>query len=213
MPPRVREGPLLLSLTTGALVVSGVSPVDRLTWLLEALPVFAGIPMLLATHRRFPLTMLSYRLLTLHAMLLLIGAHYTYAQVPIGTWIQSMFGFARNHFDRIGHFVQGFVPAILAREMLLRTSPLRPGRWLFVLVCSVCLAFSASYELFEWGTARVLGLAATAFLGTQGDEWDTQWDMFLALIGSLTAQTLLAARHDRELTALNAVPHRSDDRP
>ena len=133
----------------------------------------------------------------------MIGAHYTYAEVPLGRWVQDAFGLARNHYDRIGHFAQGFVPAILARELLLRTSPLQPGRWLFFLVCSVCLAFSASYELFEWGIARALGESATAFLATQGDEWDTQWDMFLALLGSVIAQICFFGTHDRQLEALH----------
>jgi len=207
-----RERWLLVTAIGGAAVASGLAPIDRLTWFLEALPVLIGVPLLFLTAQRFPLTPLLYRLLALHAAILLIGAHYTYAQVPAGLWAQDLLGFSRNHFDRLGHFAQGFVPAILTREMLLRRSPLRQGRWLFFLVCAVCLAFSASYELFEWGTARVLGLAATAFLGTQGDEWDTQWDMFLALIGSVTAQQTLGGQHDHELQRLHLLPHRESDR-
>jgi len=197
------ERRMLLTAMVIGLIMSGISPRDRLTWFLEIAPVLIGIPILVATHARFPPTPLIYRLLAGHAVVLMIGAHYTYAEVPLGRWVQDAFGLARNHYDRLGHFAQGFVPAILARELLLRTSPLQPGRWLFFLVCSVCLAFSASYELFEWGTARALGLSATAFLATQGDEWDTQWDMFLALLGSVIAQVCLSSVHDRQLEALH----------
>lgn len=197
------ERRVLLTATVIGLILSGISPRERLTWFLEIAPVLIGIPILVATHTRFPSTPLIYRLLAGHAVILMIGAHYTYAEVPLGRWVQDAFGLARNHYDRLGHFAQGFVPAILARELLLRTSPLQPGRWLFFLVCSVCLASSASYEFFEWGTARVLGQSATAFLAIQGDEWDTQWDMFLALLGSVIAQVCLSSTHDRQLEALH----------
>ena len=130
------------------------------------------------------------------------GGHYTYAEVPLGEWAKSAFGFARNHYDRLGHLAQGFVPAVLAREVLLRKTPLRRGGWLRLLVTSVCLAFSALYELVEWAMALATGEAATAFLGTQGDPWDTQWDMFLALCGALLAQALLSRLHDRQLAPL-----------
>ena len=197
--PSHLERCLLLTLVSGGLIVSAIRPTDQFTWFLEALPVLIGLPLVIATYPTFPLTPLLSRLLVIHAGILLIGAHYTYAQVPVGYWMQDLFHFTRNHYDRIGHFTQGFVPAILAREILLRRSPLRPGKWLSFLVCSVCLAFSASYELFEWGTALATGEAAAAFLGTQGDQWDTQWDMFLALIGSVLAQILLSTRHDHQL--------------
>ena len=185
-----------------AVIVSGISPHDWTTWLLEAFPVLLGAPLLVATYRVFPLTPLLYRLLLLHGLILLLGAHYTYAQVPPGFWLQDLLDLARNPYDRIGHFAQGFVPAILAREILLRRSPLVPGRWLFVLVTSVCLAFSAFYELIEWWAAVAGGSAADAFLGTQGDVWDTQWDMFTALIGAVAAQLTLRSLHDRELMGL-----------
>jgi putative membrane protein len=142
-----------------------------------------------------------YRLLFLHALILMLGGHYTYAEVPLGYWMKETFGFARNHYDRIGHLAQGFIPAMLTREILLRLSPLHPGKWLFFLVTCVCLAVSASYELIEWGTAVATGEAASAFLGTQGDPWDTQWDMFLALIGAVSAQLLLARIHERQRAA------------
>ena len=190
---------VLVAGVTLVLAWSGFRPVDRTTWWLEIFPVLIGAPILLATARRFPLTPLVYGLLAVHAMILMVGGHYTYANVPLGFWVQDLFGLARNHYDRVGHFAQGFVPAILVREILLRTSPLRQGRWLFVLVTAVCLAFSACYEFVEWWAAVLGGDSADAFLGTQGDVWDTQWDMFLALIGALVAQLTLSRRHDRVL--------------
>lgn len=204
-PASRREDRWLLGLLAAgavALVVSGVRPHDRVTWILEVLPIFIGVPILLATRRRFPLTPLLYILIFLHALILMLGAHYTYARVPLGFWIQDLLDLGRNHYDRLGHFAQGFVPAILAREILLRRTPLRPGGWLFFLVASVCLAFSAFYEFTEWWAAVLGGSAADAFLGTQGDVWDTQWDMFLALTGAVTAQLLLARVHDRQLMRL-----------
>jgi putative membrane protein len=154
------------------------------------------------TRRRFPLTPLAYRLIFLHSGILMLGGHYTYAEVPLGFWMRDAFGLARNHYDRIGHFAQGFVPAILAREILLRKTPLKPGGWLFFLVTCVCLAISACYEFIEWWTALASGSGADAFLGTQGDPWDTQWDMFLCLLGALTAQLTLSRLHDRQLARL-----------
>ncbi len=193
---------MLLAAGIVALVVSAIGPKDRFTWFLEVAPVLIGAPILAATYRRFPLTPLLYRLLLLHAVILMVGGHYTYAEVPLGFWMQKAFGFARNHYDRIGHLAQGFVPALLAREVLLRRAVVRRGGWLLVLVTCVCLALSAAYELVEWWTAVATGEAATAFLGTQGDPWDTQWDMFLALVGALAAQLLLATLHDRQIHAL-----------
>jgi len=200
--PDAREPLALLAVAAAAVAVSGIGPEDRLTWWLEALPVMIGAPILVATWRRFPMTPLVYRLLLIHGLILLLGAHYTYAKVPPGFWLQDWLDLSRNHYDRLGHLAQGFVPAILAREILLRTSPLRRGRWLFVLVTCVCLAFSAFYEMIEWWTALLGGAESEAFLGTQGDVWDTQWDMFLALIGAITAQIALARVHDRALGRL-----------
>jgi len=199
---RPREPALLLVAALLLLLLSGIGPKDRFTWWLEVAPVLIGVPILAATYRGFPLTPLLYRLLFFHAVILMLGGHYTYAEVPLGFWVQDLFGFARNHYDRLGHFAQGFVPAILAREILRRKTPLPPGGWLFFLVTCVCLAVSALYELVEWWTAAATGTAAAAFLGTQGDVWDTQWDMFLALLGALTAQVLLARRHEKELREL-----------
>ena len=193
------EPVVLLALGAVLLVLSGLAPYDRTTWVLEVFPIFLAVPVLVATARRFPLTPLAYRLIFLHALILMVGGHYTYARVPLGFWVQDALHLARNHYDRLGHFAQGFVPAILAREILLRRSPLVPGKWLFFLVAAVCLSISACYEFIEWISAVVGGSAATDFLGTQGDVWDTQWDMLFALIGALTAQLLLARPHDREL--------------
>ena len=192
---------ILLAVVALGLAVSYVNPYDRPTWWMEIFPILIGAPILIATARRFPLTPLVYTLLALHALILVLGGHYTYARVPLGVWMQDLFGFARNHYDRIGHLAQGFIPALLAREVLLRTSPLKPGKWLFVLVTAVCLAFSACYEFVEWWAALLGGEQADAFLGTQGDPWDTQWDMFLALVGAVASQLLLARVHDRAMAA------------
>lgn len=199
--PGVRRREPLVLLATGLvlLAISGIHPKDRYTWFLEVAPIFVALPVLLLTARRFPLTALAYRLVFLHALVVMLGGHYTYAEVPLGFWVRDLFGLARNHYDRLGHFVQGFVPAVLAREVLRRKVGLPPGGWLFSLVTCVCLSASATYELFEWLMAVLSGSAAMAFLGTQGDVWDTQWDMFVALIGAVTSQLILARRHDREL--------------
>ncbi len=200
-----REPLLLLGLGLAGLIVSGIGPHDRLTWLLEVLPILIGAPILIATRSRFPLTPLLYRLILLHAAILMLGGHYTYAEVPAGFWVQDLFDLSRNPYDRLGHLAQGFIPAILAREILLRRTPLTRGGWLFVLVTAVCLAFSAFYELAEWAAALALDQSADAFLGTQGDPWDTQWDMFLALIGALAAQLALGRLHDRQLARISDV--------
>jgi putative membrane protein len=186
------------------LILSGIAPYDRLTWVLETFWVAGGLPILAATYRRFPLTPLLYRLLFLHAVILIVGGYYTYARVPLGFWAAELFHFSRNHYDRFGHFAQGFAPAILAREILIRRSPLAGSRWLPFLVVCVCLAFSAFFELIEAFAAYVYGGAATAYLATQGDIWDTQWDLFWALAGALAALATLTRVHDKELAALGA---------
>jgi putative membrane protein len=198
-----REPLILLILTLVALVVSAIHPYDRLTWVLEVAPILIGVPILIATWRRFPLTPLLYRLFFLHALILMLGGHYTYARVPLGFWFRDLLGLARNHYDRLGHFAQGFVPAMVVRELLLRKNVVRRGGWLFFLVACVCLAFSAFYEFTEWWSAVLGGEAATDFLGTQGDVWDTQWDMFFALIGAVTAQLTLSRLHDRQIARLD----------
>ena len=201
------EGTLLVLVGAVALVVSGIGPADRTTWWLEIFPILLAVPVLLVTRNRFPLTALVYRLIFVHALILMLGGHYTYAEVPLGFWMQEWFGFARNHYDRIGHFAQGFVPAIVAREILLRRSPLVRGKWLFTIVTALCLAISACYEFVEWWAAVMGGSAADAFLGTQGDVWDAQWDMFMALIGAITAQVVLARVHDKQLERLGVGGH------
>ena len=187
-----------------ALIVSRVGALEPGTWLLEVAPILIVAPILVLTARRFPLTPLVYRLLFVHALILMLGGHYTYAKVPLGFWAQDAFGLARNHYDRVGHLAQGFVPAMLAREVLLRRSPLKRGKWLGFLVVCVCLALSATYELIEWLAAVLGGSAADAFLGTQGDVWDTQWDMFMALVGATSALLLLSRVHDRQLERIDA---------
>ena len=196
---RSREPAALLAVGFVLLVWSGIRPFDQTTWILEVFPIFVAVPLLLATARRFPLTALAYRLIFVHALILMLGGHYSYAKVPLGFWMQDLFGFSRNHYDRIGHFAQGFVPAIIAREILIRRSPLQVGKWLFFIVLCVCLAISACYEFIEWWSALIGGSAAEAFLGTQGDPFDTQADMFMALIGATAAQLVLSRLHDRQI--------------
>jgi putative membrane protein len=203
-----RKEPLaLLVVGVICLAISRIGALEPGTWILEVFPIFIAVPILLATARRFPLTPLACRLIFLHALILMLGGHYTYAKVPLGFWMEHVFHLARNDYDRIGHFAQGFVPAIIAREILLRRTPLPRGRWIFFLVTCICLAISACYEFIEWGTAVAGGSAADAFLGTQGDVWDTQWDMFTAFIGAIAAQLLLARVHDRQLRALPEEEH------
>jgi putative membrane protein len=202
-PAMKRSEPTVLAiLTLLCLAVSRVGAVEPGTWVLEVFPIFLALPILVATARRFPLTPLVYRLLFVHALILMLGGHYTYAKVPLGFWLQDALHLARNHYDRIGHFAQGFVPAIVAREVLLRRSPLVRGKWLFFLVTCVCLSISATYELVEWLAAVLGGSAADAFLGTQGDVWDTQWDMFVALVGAITAQLVLSRYHDVQIARI-----------
>jgi putative membrane protein len=184
------------------LIVSGIAPYDRVTWVLEAAPVMIAVPLLLATREKFPFTALAYALICLHGLILMVGAAYTYAQVPAGHWVQEWLGLARNPYDRLGHLAQGFIPAIVAREILIRAFRVAPAGFLFFVTVCVCLALSAFYELIEWWTALALGQGADHFLGTQGDEWDTQWDMFLALVGAITAQLLFSRLHDRQIRAL-----------
>jgi putative membrane protein len=192
----------LLAIVAVVFAWSGINPHDRFTWFLEVFPVILGVPALIYVYPRFRFTPLVYTLMAIHAAILMVGGRYTYAEVPVGFWIQDAFGLGRNHYDRIGHFAQGFVPAMLAREILIRRSPLARSKWLpFVVIC-VCLAFSAFYELVEFWTALATGEAAEAFLGTQGDPWDTQWDMMLALIGAITALVVLSPWHDRQLRRL-----------
>jgi len=198
-PFSLTERRILVVAVLAVLAWSGITPTDRLTWVLEVVWVGVGLPLVILCWGRFPLTRLLCWLLALHAIVLCIGGRYTYSLVPVGLWAQDAFDLSRNHYDRLGHFMQGFVPAIIARELLLRKTPLRPGGWLVYLIASCCLAFSAFFEFLEWWAALIMGGKADAFLATQGDIWDTQWDMFLALCGSLTAQALFWRTHDRQL--------------
>ncbi|MEO8031743.1 MAG: DUF2238 domain-containing protein [Gemmatimonadota bacterium] len=181
------------------LLWSAIAPHDRFTWFLEVVPALIGLPILMLTWRRFQFTPLVYVLLAIHMMILMVGGKYTYAEVPLGYWMEGWFGFARNHYDRIGHLAQGFVPALVAREIFIRREVVKRSKWLPFLVVCFCLALSASYELIEWLTAEMTGTAADAFLGTQGDVWDTQWDMCFALIGAIAALLVLSRIHDHQI--------------
>lgn len=193
---------ILLWIVLGVLLWSGISPTDRTTLYMEVAPVVLILPIVLFTWNRFPLSRLLCGLLTFHAVVLIIGGKYTYAEMPLFNWIRDTFELSRNYYDRFGHVVQGGVPAILGRELLLRTSPLRPGKWLFVIIVLGCLGFSAICELIEWQAAVALGSGADAFLATQGDPWDTQKDMAMAGIGAIVSLLLLSRAHDRSLVSL-----------
>ncbi|MBN1545905.1 MAG: DUF2238 domain-containing protein [Syntrophaceae bacterium] len=190
---------ILLTIVTAYLIYTGFSPYDRLTWLMEVLPVILALPILILTYRKYPLTSLLYFLIFIHCLVLMTGGQYTYARVPLGFWFQDWLHFARNHYDRVGHFAQGFVPAMIAREILIRGQFVNGRKMLAFIVVCICLAISAFYELIEWWAAIVIGCGADAFLGTQGDHWDTQWDMFLALVGAMIALLTLSRYHDRQL--------------
>jgi len=185
-----------------ALALSGWQPYDRATWWMEVAPALIALPILWGTARRCPLTTLALTLIALHGLVLMLGGAYTYARVPIGFAVQEWLDLARNPYDRFGHFMQGFVPAIVFRELLLRLSPLRRGWLISLLILASCLAVSATYELIEFGAAMALGQGADEFLGTQGDPWDTQWDMLMCLIGAAAALLTLSRLHDRQLERL-----------
>lgn len=199
--PKTLNEPLFLMISGILLLaLTAIHPHDYATWWMETAPIFIALPILVVTYKTYTLTPLLYRLLFLHAVILMVGGHYTYAEVPLGYWMQDWFGFARNNYDKIGHLAQGFIPAMLFRELLLRSSPLKQGKLLFTLVVASCLAVSASYELIEWAAAEMMGQGADAFLGTQGYAWDTQSDMLMALIGAIVAQVMLGKVQDRELS-------------
>jgi putative membrane protein len=204
MNPNRRLHLALLAIGAGVLIWSGYRPKDTFTWILEVAPAIVAGGVLLAVYRRFRFTDLVYVLILVHAIILMIGGHYTYAEMPLFSWLRDELGLARNYYDRVGHVAQGFVPAMIAREILLRNDVVRGAGWQFFLVCCVALAISAVYEFLEWWVAIASGTAAEAFLATQGDVWDTQWDMFLALCGALAAQLFLGGWHDRQLARLPA---------
>ena len=193
---------VLLTAVVALTLWSAVAPHDRATWVMEALPVLLAVPLLLATRRRFPLTLLAYTLVAIHAAILLVGAHYTYAEVPLFNWLRDEFSLSRNHYDRVGHFAQGAVPAMVIRELLLRTSPLRPGKWLAAIIVFSCLGISGLYEVIEWAAAVLSADGAEAFLATQGDVWDTQKDITLAGVGACCSMLLLSHWHDALLRRL-----------
>lgn len=191
---------ILIIITIAVFIWSGAFPRDRFIWFLEVLPVIVGGLILLAIRSSFRFTNLVYCLIFVHVLILMVGGHYTYEFVPLGGWFQSLFDFSRNHYDRLGHFVQGFIPAMIAREVIIRKSPVKKGGWLFFFVVCFCLAFSAAFEVFEWFISITTSEQhGNAFLGMQGDAWDTQWDMFLCLIGSITALLLLSHWHNCQL--------------
>lgn len=185
------------------LIWSGIHPKDALTWLLEVLPALIAFVLLAATHRRFPFTPLAYFLILIHCLILMVGGHYTYAEVPLLDPLRDYFGWQRNNYDKLGHLAQGFVPAIVAREILIRNAVVTSKHWLFFIVVCICLAISALYELIEWWVALASEEAAEAFLGTQGYVWDTQSDMAYALIGAIVALALLGRMHDRQIRKIS----------
>jgi putative membrane protein len=195
----LREPTVLVAMLAVVYTVSGWSPADRPTWWMEVAPVFVVLPVILWTQARVRFTPIVLRLLAFEAVLVAIGAHYTYSEVPLGRWVSDLIGWERNHYDRFGHFMQGIVPALAFRELLLKTSPLGRGKWMFAIVLSICLALSVGYEFLEWWAAVMFADGATAFLGTQGDAWDAQWDMFLALVGAILSQMLLAGVQDHQM--------------
>jgi putative membrane protein len=200
-----RERIALLVSLIAIIILAGYAPeADRLTWLLENMPVFIALPIVLFTYHYFPFSRLAYALMWLQALILIIGGHYTYAEMPLFNWLRDGFELDRNYYDRVGHLMQGITPAIIAREILLRKTPLTNNGWLFFIACAVTLAFSACYEFVEWWIALLTGTAAEAFLATQGDVWDTQWDMFLAFSGSIISQLLFNRMHDKQLRDIDA---------
>ncbi|MFZ4642075.1 MAG: DUF2238 domain-containing protein [Phycisphaerales bacterium] len=196
-------GAVLSVIVVATLAWSAVHPLDWLTWWMEVSWVLVGFPIVAWLALRYGITRILLVLLTVHAVILVIGGHYTYEKVPAGLWVQEWFDLARNDYDRLGHFVQGFVPALIARELLRRTSPLQPGRWIAILCIASALAFSAIFEMIEWGSSVALGASADAFLGTQGDPWDAQWDMLCALIGAICSMATLSRLHERELRRMH----------
>jgi putative membrane protein len=202
--PQAKLHRLLLAIGIAALAWSAWHPHDYFTWFLEVVPALVAGVVLIAIYPRFRFTSLLYGLILVHAIILMIGGHYTYAEMPLFSWLRDTFGLARNYYDRVGHFAQGFVPAMIAREILVRNHVVNGRRWLAFIVCAIALAISACYEFFEWWVAVGSGTAADAFLATQGDVWDTQWDMFVALCGAIVAMATMQRVHDRQLGALSA---------
>jgi putative membrane protein len=194
---------LWLAIFFAGLLWSGINPKDQFTWFLEVAPALAGVTIIALTYNKFRLTGLTYLLVLIHSLILMIGGHYTYAEVPLFDWISDWFDLGRNNYDKVGHLAQGFIPSIIAREILIRKKVVAGGGWLNFIIISICLAFSAFYELIEWWVAALSGASAEAFLGTQGYVWDTQSDMALALFGSILAVTTLSKIHNKQLEVVN----------
>jgi putative membrane protein len=188
------------------LIWSGINPKDYFTWFLEVLPALIGFIIIAATYPRFRLTPLTYLLILIHCIILMVGGHYTYAEVPLFNWVRDFFNMERNNYDKIGHLAQGFIPAIISREILVRKEVITQNNWMIFIVICICLAISAFYELIEWWAALLSGAAADAFLSTQGDVWDTQSDMALALVGAILALLVLSKIHDRQIRELSVSP-------
>lgn len=195
---------ILLAILLSILIWSVINPKDLFTWFLEVLPVLIGVMVLIYIYPKYKFSNFVYVLITIEAIILIVGGHYTYAEMPVFNWVRDTFGLSRNYYDRLGHFAQGFIPAIIAREVLIRNEVISKKKYLFFIVICICLAISASYELIEFGVAKFTGNSAEAFLGTQGDIWDTQWDMLMALIGSITSLSLLSTYHDKKIYQLNS---------
>ena len=198
--------PILALVVVVLLVLSGINPYERSTWIMEVAPIFLAAPVLWWSWRRFPLSSLLYVIIALHAIILLVGGAHTYARVPIGFWVQDLLHLSRNPYDKLGHFAQGFVPALVAREVFVRNTIVRRGVWTAVLSIAIALSISLSYELIEWGAAVALGQGAEAFLGTQGDPWDTQSDMGMAFVGAVVAVVAFARLQDRQIEGLSRGP-------
>lgn len=195
---------ILLAILLSILIWSVINPKDLFIWFLEVLPVLIGAMVLIYIYPKYKFSNFVYVLITIEAIILIVGGHYTYTEMPVFNWIRDTLGLSRNYYDRLGHFAQGFIPAIIAREVLIRNEVISKKKYLFFIVICVCLAISASYELIEFGVAKFTGNSAEAFLGTQGDIWDTQWDMLMALIGSITSLSLLSTYHDKKIYQLNS---------
>lgn len=208
-----RKGVALIGLFWAGLTASAIAPKDYFTWFLEVFPGLAAFAVLLATYRQFCFTGLTYSLVLLHCYILFIGGHYTYAEVPLFNWIRDTLGQERNNFDKVGHFAQGFVPALFFREMLIRHHIIADKRWLPGLVVCICVTVSVLYEFLEWAVAMSTGTAADAFLGTQGDVWDTQWDMLFALVGATVAMLTMTGLQDRQIEALMDAKKQSNQPP
>ena len=194
---------ILLAMLLSILIWSVIEPKDLFIWFLEVLPVILGVAVLICIYPKYRFSNFIYVLITIESIILIVGGHYTYAEMPIFNWIRDTFDLSRNYYDRLGHFMQGFIPAMIAREIIIRNNVINKKKYLSFIVICICLAISASYELIEFVVAKLTGNAADAFLGTQGDVWDTQWDMLMALIGSVTSLSLLSRYHDKKLTQLN----------